>query len=139
VLKPVAWAVLLPALAFFRYTANLICSQLERRRKGMPTKEQVLEVLKNCYDPEIGINIVDLGLIYGVDIDEEAGRVKVTFTLTTPFCPLGPELVDQIRELVGSLEGVKEVETELTFDPPWSPEKATEEGKALLRIMGVPI
>jgi len=105
----------------------------------MPTKEQVLEVLKNCYDPEIGINIVDLGLIYGVDIDEQAGRVKVTFTLTTPFCPLGPALVDQIRELVGSLEGVKEVETELTFDPPWSPEKATEEGKTLLRIMGVPI
>ena len=105
----------------------------------MPTKEQVLEVLKNCYDPEIGINIVDLGLIYGVDIDEQAGRVKVTFTLTTPFCPLGPALVDQIRELVGSLEGVKEVETELTFDPPWSPEMATEEGKTLLRIIGVPI
>ncbi len=105
----------------------------------MPTKEEVLEVLKECYDPEIGINIVDLGLIYDVQIEEATGRVKVTFTLTSPFCPLGPELVDCIRSRVGSLEGVKEVETELTFDPPWSPQRATEEGKALLRIMGVPI
>ncbi len=100
----------------------------------MPTKEQVLEALKECYDPEIGINIVDLGLIYGVDIDEGTGKVKVTFTLTTPYCPLGEELVR-----VGSLEGVKEVEYELTFDPPWTPQMATEEGKTLLRIMGVPI
>lgn len=105
----------------------------------MPTKEQILEALKQCYDPEIGINIVDLGLIYGVEIDEDAGKVKVTFTLTTPFCPLGPTLVDQIREIVASFEGVKEVETELTFDPPWSPQMATEEGKTLLRLMGVPI
>lgn len=105
----------------------------------MPTKEQILEALKNCYDPEIGINIVDLGLIYGVDLDEQSGLVKVTFTLTTPFCPLGPELVDCIRSTIGSLEGVKEVETELTFDPPWSPQMATEEGKTLLRLMGVPI
>ncbi|MCS7187570.1 MAG: metal-sulfur cluster assembly factor [Armatimonadetes bacterium] len=105
----------------------------------MPTKEQILEALKQCYDPEIGINIVDLGLIYGVEIDEATGKVKVTFTLTTPFCPLGPMLVDQIREIVASFEGVKEVETELTFDPPWSPQMATDEGKTLLRIMGVPI
>ncbi|MDW8029693.1 MAG: metal-sulfur cluster assembly factor [Armatimonadota bacterium] len=105
----------------------------------MPTKEQILDALKNCYDPEIGINIVDLGLIYGIEIDEQAGRVKVIFTLTTPFCPLGPELIDSIRSIVGSFEGVKEVETELTFDPPWSPQMATEEGKTLLRLMGVPI
>lgn len=105
----------------------------------MPTKEQILEALKQCYDPEIGINIVDLGLIYSVEMDEEIGKVKVTFTLTTPFCPLGPTLVDQIREIVASFEGVKEVETELTFDPPWSPQMATEEGKTLLRLMGVPI
>lgn len=105
----------------------------------MPVKEQILEALKECYDPEIGINIVDLGLIYGVDIDEAQGRVKITFTLTTPFCPLGDELVECIRARAGSVEGVREVDVELTFNPPWDPSKATEEGKALLRIMGVPI
>ncbi len=105
----------------------------------MPTEEQVLEVLKDCYDPEIGINIVDLGLIYGIEMDEETGKVKTTMTLTTPFCPLGDELVECVRSRIGSLEGVKEVELELTFDPPWDPSKATEDGKALLRILGVPI
>ncbi|MFA0778182.1 MAG: hypothetical protein PVTTEEND_001896, partial [Candidatus Fervidibacter sp.] len=120
-----------------RWRANIVAA--EKGARKMPTKEQVIEALKECYDPEIGINIVDLGLIYGVDIDEAAGKVKVTFTLTSPFCPLGEDLVECIRLRVGSLEGVKEVEYELTFDPPWTPQMATEEGKTLLRLMGVPI
>jgi len=119
------------------WRVNIVAAEKEARK--MPTKEQVLEALKECYDPEIGINIVDLGLIYDVDIDEATGKVKVTFTLTSPFCPLGEDLVECIRLRVGSLEGVKEVEYELTFDPPWTPQMATEEGKTLLRLMGVPI
>lgn len=85
----------------------------------MVTVEDVREALKEVLDPELHISIVDLGLVY--DIKVEDGNVHVTFTLTTPACPIGPMVEEQIRENVMLLPGVKSVETELTFSPPWDP------------------
>ncbi|MCD6463778.1 MAG: metal-sulfur cluster assembly factor [Thermotogae bacterium] len=84
------------------------------------TREDVMKKLKEVYDMELGLDIVSLGLIYDVLI--EGGNVKVTMTLTTPMCPLGPLMMEDVKRKVGELEGVEEVQVELTFDPPWSPE-----------------
>ena len=101
----------------------------------MPTTDDVRETLKTVFDPEIGINIVDLGLIYGVDALEEPGGFRVTFTLTTPACPVGPMIQAQIQEAVQNMEGVDEVETEIVFSPPWDPrEMASDEAKFELGI-----
>jgi metal-sulfur cluster biosynthetic enzyme len=92
-----------------------------------------MEALKQVYDMEIGFDIVSLGLIYGVDIDEE-NNVKVTMTLTTPMCPLAGFIVEEARSKVQEVEGVNDVDVDLTFDPPWSPEKASDE---IRNIMGL--
>ena len=99
-----------------------------------PTSDEVLEVLKTVFDPEIGINIVDLGLIYGVDRPDDR-KVKVTYTLTTPACPIGPMINAQIEQAVSNLDTVDEVETEIVFSPPWDPrEMASDEAKFELGI-----
>ncbi|MCD6420246.1 MAG: metal-sulfur cluster assembly factor [Synergistetes bacterium] len=95
----------------------------------MVNKEQVLEALKNVYDPEIPIDIVNLGLIYGVDVNEDAGVVHVRMTLTTPGCPLTNLILADVKNTVKGLEGVKDVELELVFDPPWSPDMISEDAK----------
>lgn len=101
----------------------------------MVTEDGVLETLKTVFDPEIGINIVDLGLIYGVATDETEQKVVVTYTLTSPACPVGPMLEAQIREAVANLDEVKTVETDLVFSPPWDPrEMASDEAKFELGI-----
>jgi metal-sulfur cluster biosynthetic enzyme len=92
--------------------------------------EDVMEALSNVIDPELGLDFVELGLVYGVEID--AGRVHVTYTLTTPGCPIGPQVAEQIEEFVGDVEGVKSVESELVFTPPWSPERMSEDAKFAL-------
>ncbi|MGC9383582.1 MAG: metal-sulfur cluster assembly factor [Kosmotogaceae bacterium] len=97
------------------------------------TEEHIMEALKQVYDMEIGFDIVSLGLIYGVDIDEE-NNVKVTMTLTTPMCPLAGFIVEEARSKVQEVEGVNDVDVDLTFDPPWSPEKASDE---IRNIMGL--
>jgi metal-sulfur cluster biosynthetic enzyme len=100
-----------------------------------PSTNDVLETLKTVFDPEIGINIVDLGLIYGVEELESDSGFKVTFTLTTPACPVGPMIQAQIREAVETMDGVDEVETEIVFSPPWDPrEMASDEAKFELGI-----
>jgi metal-sulfur cluster biosynthetic enzyme len=96
----------------------------------MATVEHVEEALSNVIDPELGLDFVELGLIYGVEIDGD--RVHVTFTLTTPACPIGPQVSEQIEEFVGDLEGVDEVTSEMVFSPPWSPEKMSEDAKFAL-------
>jgi metal-sulfur cluster biosynthetic enzyme len=96
----------------------------------MPTVDDVMDALTNVIDPELGLDFVELGLIYGVDID--GGHVGVTFTLTTPGCPIGPQVTEQIEEFVGELDGVQSVSTEMVFTPPWSPEKMSEEAKFAL-------
>ena len=96
----------------------------------MPTVDEVEEALSNVIDPELGLDFVELGLIYGVDI--EGGRVHVTFTLTSPACPIGPQVSEQIEEFVGELEGVDSVSSSMVFSPPWTPEKMTEDAKFAL-------
>ncbi len=94
------------------------------------TEDDVMDALSNVIDPELGLDFVELGLIYGVDISN--GNVKVTFTLTTPGCPIGPQVNEQIEEFVGELEAVKTVESEMVFIPPWSPEMMSEDAKFAL-------
>jgi metal-sulfur cluster biosynthetic enzyme len=95
-----------------------------------PSQDDVLDALSNVIDPELGLDFVELGLIYGVEVNE--GNVHVTFTLTTPGCPIGPQVTEQIEEFVGELEGVKNVESEMVFIPPWSPERMSEDAKFAL-------
>jgi metal-sulfur cluster biosynthetic enzyme len=93
-------------------------------------KEQILEALKNVLDPELGVNIVDLGLVYGVEIEGDA--VHVTYTLTTMGCPIGPLIEAEIRQFLSTVEGVEQVEAEMVLRPPWTPEMMSEEAKAAL-------
>jgi metal-sulfur cluster biosynthetic enzyme len=93
-------------------------------------RNRVREALKNVHDPELGINIVDLGLVYGVDISD--GAVHVTYTLTTMGCPIGPLIEAEIRQFVEGIEGVDGVEAEMVLRPPWGPEMMTEEARAAL-------
>lgn len=84
------------------------------------TPDELMEKLIPVQDPEIRMSIVDLGLVYGVQIDDD-GIVDVTITLTTPACPLGPLLIGQIQDTLMDVEGVKDVNVEITFTPPWDP------------------
>jgi metal-sulfur cluster biosynthetic enzyme len=92
--------------------------------------DQVMDALRKVNDPELGINIVDLGLVYDVRI--EGGTVHVDYTLTTMGCPIGPLIEDQIRQMLEPVEGVDQVEAEMTLSPPWTPDKMSEEAKAAL-------
>ena len=89
-----------------------------------------MDALSNVIDPELGLDFVELGLIYEVEVD--GGTVNVTFTLTSPGCPIGPQVTDQIREYVGELDGVQEVAATMTFSPPWTPELMSEDAKFAL-------
>jgi len=93
-------------------------------------KEQVLEVLKNVHDPELGINIVDLGLVYGVQV--QGDTVHVTYTLTTMGCPIGPLIEAEMERFLSGVEGIQHVEAEMVLRPPWTPEMMSEEAKAAL-------
>ena len=96
------------------------------------TLDQVYEALREVYDPEIPINVVDLGLIYDVKVDE--GNVDVRMTLTFAGCGMGPYIAQQAEWRLAELEGVDDINVELVFDPPWSPDQITEEGKKLLGL-----
>ena len=96
----------------------------------MPTVEEVEEALTNVIDPELGLDFVELGLIYGIEI--EGSEVHVTFTLTSPGCPIGPQVSEQIEEFVGELDGVESVESTMVFTPPWTPERMSEDAKFAL-------
>jgi FeS assembly SUF system protein len=90
---------------------------------------EVMDALRECYDPEIPVNIVDLGLIYGLDIQNETGEVNVTMTLTAMGCPMAGEVISEVEMRVGQVENVKTAKVEMTFDPPWSPDRMTEDAK----------
>jgi metal-sulfur cluster biosynthetic enzyme len=96
----------------------------------MASVDEVTEVLRDVIDPELGLDFVELGLIYDVEI--EGGTVKITYTLTTPACPIGPQVAEQIEEFVSELGGVDEVQPVMTFSPPWSPERMSEDAKFAL-------
>ena len=97
---------------------------------SMPTAEEVNEALTNVIDPELGLDFVELGLVYGVEVED--GDVHVTFTLTSPGCPIGPQVTEQIREYVSELDGVENVESTMTFSPPWTPDMMSEDAKFAL-------
>ncbi len=99
------------------------------------TPEAVREALKPVVDPEIFVSIVDLGLIRDVVVAEGGAKVRVVMTLTTPFCPEGPMIVEQVKQIVAFLPGVQESEVELVWNPPWDPRKeASDDVKAELGI-----
>jgi metal-sulfur cluster biosynthetic enzyme len=98
--------------------------------EGALTRERVLESLKNVFDPELGINIVDLGLVYEVEISD--GTVHIEYTLTTMGCPIGPLIEQQMQQLLSTLDGVQTVDAEMVLRPAWSPEMMSEEAKAAL-------
>ena len=95
------------------------------------TAKQVLESLKQCMDPEIPINVVDMGLIYGVNISDD-NKVDVKMTMTTRGCPLHDTLVNDVKRYVNKVSGVSSVNVEIVWDPPWTPERMSEEGKKLI-------
>ncbi|HLB63041.1 MAG TPA: metal-sulfur cluster assembly factor [Actinomycetota bacterium] len=97
---------------------------------GGPNREQVLEALRNVYDPELGINIVDLGLVY--DVEVRGGEVDITYTLTTMGCPIGPLIEQQMQQYLLLVQGVEQVHAEMVLRPPWSPEMMSDEAKAAL-------
>jgi metal-sulfur cluster biosynthetic enzyme len=96
----------------------------------MPTVDDVEEALTNVIDPELGLDFVELGLIYEINVDGPA--VHVTFTLTSPGCPIGPQVSEQIEEFVSELEGVESVDSTMVFTPPWTPELMSEDAKFAL-------
>ena len=99
------------------------------------TADGVREALRPVVDPEIYISIVDLGLIRAVEVSEDGAKVRVVMTLTTPFCPEGPMIVEQVKQIAAALPGVRESEVELVWTPPWDPRvEASDEVKAELGI-----
>ena len=96
----------------------------------MPTREQIIDALRVVEDPELGMDIVELGLLYDVEVDDS--KVKVIYSLTSMGCPVGPMIEQEIRETVASMDGVEETEAELTWDPPWSPDKMSDDAKFML-------
>ncbi len=99
------------------------------------TRDEILEKLKPVADPELGISIVDLGLVYGVEIEEDGRRVTVFMTLTTPMCPYGPALVNEVRAIVAALPGVEEANVKLVWEPAWDPRTmASDEAKDRLML-----
>ena len=98
----------------------------------MPTKDEVIEALRQVEDPELGMDIVDLGLLY--DVEVQGPRVKITHTLTSMGCPVGPMIQEDIHRVTSELEGVEDIDVELTWDPPWSPERMSDDAKFILGI-----
>jgi metal-sulfur cluster biosynthetic enzyme len=96
----------------------------------VPTKEEVTEALRAVEDPELGMDIVELGLLY--DVEVEGPKVKVIHTLTSMGCPVGPMIQENIDQIARSMPEVEDVEVELTWDPPWSPEKMSDDAKFIL-------
>ncbi len=97
---------------------------------AVPDRDDVWEALENVIDPELGLDFVSLGLVY--DVELEGKGVHITFTLTSPGCPIGPQVTEQMKEFVSEVEGVEKVLPKMVFTPPWSPEKMSEDAKFAL-------
>jgi metal-sulfur cluster biosynthetic enzyme len=96
----------------------------------VPTKDEVVDALRGVEDPELGMDIVELGLLY--DVEVEGPRVKVIHTLTSMGCPVGPMIQENVDQIVRAMPEVEDVDVELTWDPPWSPEKMSDDAKFIL-------
>jgi len=99
--------------------------------------QDVIEILKTCNDPEIPVNIYDLGLIY--DYQRTNGRIDVKMTLTALGCPVGPMLAEEIKTKLRELPDVEDVDVQIVFTPPWTPAKLTDDGRLVLQSMGYPV
>lgn len=100
----------------------------------MATDEEIITAMKQVEDPELGVNVVDLGLVYGVE--QEDGKVQINMTLTSMGCPLTEQIMGDAQAVVGPLDGVESVDVNFVWDPPWTPEKMTEEGRFMMKVMG---
>jgi metal-sulfur cluster biosynthetic enzyme len=101
------------------------------------TEDQVFEALKNVIDPELFVNIVDLGLIYAVNLqegEEQKTNISIDMTMTSPACPAGPQLIANSRQILERMEGVGQVEVRIVMDPPWTPDRMTDEARDQLGI-----
>jgi len=96
----------------------------------MPTKDEVLTALRQVEDPELGMDIVELGLVYDVEVDEST--VKVIHSLTSMGCPAGPYIQEGVAEATRTVPGVEDVQVELTWDPPWTPDRMSDDAKFIL-------
>jgi FeS assembly SUF system protein len=97
-------------------------------------ESDIAKILKNIYDPEIPVNIYDLGLIYEIDVDED-GKTAIEMTLTAPNCPVADDLLAEVKEKVETVEGVNKVDVKLVFDPPWDKSMMTEEAMLELGLL----
>lgn len=98
----------------------------------MITEEEVMEVLKQCYDPEIPVNVVDLGLIYNVSIEDDT--VDVEMTLTAPGCPMHSLIARDVKQKLESIPGLEKANVKVVWDPPWTPDRLSEEAKKILGL-----
>ncbi len=115
--------------------ASFIETKLENTDKAVnPLESKIIETLKTCYDPEIPVDIYELGLIYKIDIDSE-NRVKIEMTLTSPMCPVAGSLPPEVETKIKNIEGVKEAKVEVVWEPTWTPEKMTEATRLKLNMM----
>lgn len=97
-------------------------------------RDQIEDVLRTVYDPEIPVNIYELGLVYEIRVQEE-GKVKITMTLTAPACPVAGDIIAEVQQKVEAIEGVADVHVQLTFDPPWTKDMMSEEAKLELGFL----
>ncbi|QUL37230.1 SUF system Fe-S cluster assembly protein [Erythrobacter sp. JK5] len=119
------------------YLEGFLNKQPEAGAAGGPGSDlqaAVVEALKEIYDPEIPVNIYDLGLIYGVEVDDEADAT-ITMTLTTPHCPVAETMPGEVELRASSVPGIRDAEVNLVWDPPWSPEKMSDEARLELGML----
>ncbi len=102
----------------------------------MVNQDDIREAMKQVDDPELGINVVDLGLLYEVKVDEATGKVDLNMTLTSMGCPLTDQIIADVRKFVEPLDGVTSVDVNWVWDPPWGPDKMTDDGKLMMKVMG---
>ena len=108
---------------------NHLTAFLPKNKLEMTQEEKIKEALKGVIDPELNLNIIDLGLVYEIKVDADKAFIKMT--LTSPFCPVGPQILAGAKKAAESVEGITSANVQLTFTPPWSPEKASAEIKAM--------
>jgi FeS assembly SUF system protein len=107
---------------------------MEKDNEFLQLEDAVINTLKSIYDPEIPVNIYDLGLIYEIDVDDE-NNVKIRMTLTTPNCPIADDIIAEVQHKVEAVQGVESVNLKLTFDPPWDESNLTDEAKLELGLL----
>jgi FeS assembly SUF system protein len=107
---------------------------MEPENEFLQLEDAIIKVLKNIYDPEIPVNIWDLGLIYEIDVDDD-NNARIRMTLTTPNCPIADDILREVRDKVEAVEGVKSLDLKLTFNPPWDESNLTDEARLELGLM----